>query len=129
MQESELRDVIAQTLEGIFDPCSLASGAPAGLVSMGLVGPISIKQTAETAESDIEVTLFVTEPGCMMSALFQVTAAEKLKRLESVSSVRVHVDHGHIWDPSQMTLEYRERLKAYRSCQSRHAKSERLKQG
>lgn len=120
MQERELRDAIAQTLEAILDPCSLASGAPAGLVSMGLVGPVTVKPVEGGLSSDVEVTLFVTEPGCMMSALFQVAAQEKLEKIEGVSSAKVHVDHGHIWDPSQMTEEYRERLKEYRSCQNRH---------
>src|ERR1700712_1805186 len=120
MQEGALREQIARTLEGILDPCSLAAGAPAGLVSMGLVGPVDIKPAAGIDKVDVHVTLFVTEPGCMVSALFQIAAKEQLEKISEISSINVHVDHGHVWDPSQMTKEYRERLREYRSCQSRH---------
>ncbi len=118
MENTELRESIAQTLEAIVDPCSIASGAPAGLVSMGLVGDINIMQAANSA--DVEVTLFVTEPGCMMSALFQITAKQKLEQIEGVRNVDVKIDYGHIWGPEQMTPEYRERLREYRSCQAKH---------
>lgn len=120
MQEGALRDLIAQTLEAILDPCSLAAGAPAGLVSMGLVGPVDITLAAGTNKADVHVTLFVTEPGCIVSALFQITAKEKLEKIDEIGSVDVRVDHGHVWDPSQMTKEYRERLGEYRACQTRH---------
>ncbi|RUZ71657.1 hypothetical protein EN943_33015 [Mesorhizobium sp. M7A.F.Ca.US.006.01.1.1] len=120
MQESELRDLIARTLEGILDPCSMAAGAPAGLVSMGLVGPVDVTPALGSNKADVRVTLFVTEPGCMVSALFQITAKEKLEKIEEIASADVRVDHGHLWDPSQMTKEYRERLGKYRSCQTRH---------
>ncbi|MHA6687318.1 metal-sulfur cluster assembly factor [Mesorhizobium sp. A556] len=118
MNNAELRESIAQTLEAIVDPCSIASGAPAGLVSMGLVGDINIMQATDSA--DVEVTLYITEPGCMMAALFQITAKQKLEQIEGVGSVDVKVDYGHIWGPEQMTPEYRERLREYRSCQEKH---------
>lgn len=120
METTALREAIAQTLEAIVDPCSMAAGAPAGLVSMGLVGDVVIRDQAGGA--DVSVTLFVTEPGCMMSALFQITAKDKLEQVAGISSVEVKVDHGHIWEPSQMTAEYRERLREYRSCQAKHMK-------
>lgn len=114
----ELREAITQTLEAIIDPCSIASGAPAGLVSMGLVGDIDIRQSSGGA--DVAVTLYVTEPGCMMSALFQITAQQKLEQLAGIRSLDVKVDYNHIWDPEQMTQEYRKRLNTYRACQNQH---------
>lgn len=120
MPTTELYASIEQTLEDIMDPCSIAAGAPAGLVSMGLVGDINIVQAANSA--DVEVTLFVTEPGCMMSALFQITAKQKIEQIAGIRNVDVKMDYGHIWGPEQMTPEYRERLKEYRSCQARHMK-------
>lgn len=120
MEMIELRESITQTLEAIVDPCSMASGAPAGLVSMGLVGDIDIRQSGDGA--DVAVTLYVTEPGCMMSALFQITAQQKLERLAGIKNLDVKVDYAHIWDPDHMTPEYRQRLKEYRSCQNQHMK-------
>lgn len=109
-----------QTLEAIIDPCSIAAGAPGGLVSMGLVGNVEIKEGADGAE--VDVVLFLTEPGCMMAAFFQITARQKLEALSGVGNANVSIDYGHIWDPLQMTKEYREKLTAYRACQTAHMK-------
>ncbi len=68
MNVKQLHEEIMQTLEAIVDPCSIASGAPAGLVSMGLVGDVTIRMTEREAE--VDVVLFLTEPGCMMGAFF-----------------------------------------------------------
>lgn len=116
--EASLWEAVKGQLETIVDPCSTASGAPAGLVSMGLVGPISIE--AKEHGAHVRVTLYITEPGCMMGALFQLTAQRKLSDLHGVASVEVQVDYGHIWGPEQMTPEYRDRLAKVRACRAAH---------
>ena len=120
MTANQLHENVMQTLEAIIDPCSIASGAPGGLVSMGLVGDVSIREAANGAE--VDVVLFVTEPGCMMSAFFQITAKQKLEDLSGIGSANVSIDYGHIWDPQQMTKEYRDKLTAYRAGQTAHMK-------
>jgi len=116
--ETSLREMIAAHLEAITDPCSAASGAPAGLISMGLVGPVVIEEKDDGAH--VRVTLYITEPGCMMGALFQITAQRRLALLPGVTSVEVAVDYGHIWGPEQMTPEYRRRLAEVRACRAAH---------
>lgn len=120
MTVNQLHEDVMQTLEAIIDPCSIAAGAPGGLVSMGLVGEVNINEGSDGAE--IDVVLFLTEPGCMMAAFFQITAKQKLEDIPGVGAVNVSVDYGHIWDPQQMTKEYREKLTAYRACQAAHMK-------
>jgi metal-sulfur cluster biosynthetic enzyme len=106
--ETSLKQTIWSRLEAIVDPCSRASGAPAGLVSMGLVGGVTIQENPDGA--CVHVTLYITEPGCMMGALFQLTAERALAELPGVTAVQVAVDYSHVWSPEQMTPEYRQRL-------------------
>ena len=100
-------------LERIEDPCSVASGAPAGLVSMGLVRTVDVEGPPESAR--VDVTLCITEPGCLMAAVFKKAAERDLADLPGVAEVEVQVDHGYIWDPSDMAEPYRERLKRARA--------------
>jgi metal-sulfur cluster biosynthetic enzyme len=108
-----LESAVRERLEAIVDPCSVASGAPAGLVSMGLVGEVRVK--AGEAGDEVKVTLRITEPGCMMGALFQLTAQKNLSKLPGVASVQVDMDYAHVWGPEQMSPEYRQRLATRRS--------------
>ncbi len=116
-----LKQDVLDTLEAITDPCSIAAGAPAGLVSMGLVGEVTINESRGGAR--VDVTLFVTEPGCMMSAIFQVAAKNKIEELPGVETANVDIDYDYLWSPSQMTPEYRKKLEEYRKCQQVHMKS------
>ena len=113
-----LRSAIRARLETIVDPCSAAAGAPAGLVSMGLVGDLIVEEGQGGAH--IDLTLFLTEPGCMMGAVFQQVAQSELGSLPGVESVEVRVDYAHVWDRDQMTPAYRRRLADFRSSQSAH---------
>ena len=113
-----LRSAIRARLETIVDPCSAAAGAPAGLVSMGLVGDLIVEEGP--AGAHIDLTLFITEPGCMMGAVFQQTAQRELASLPGVGSVEVRVDYAHVWDRDQMTPAYRRRLADFRSSQTAH---------
>jgi metal-sulfur cluster biosynthetic enzyme len=85
---------------------------------MGLVGPVAIEERNDGAH--VRVTLYITEPGCMMGALFQITAQRKLAVLPGVASVEVAVDYEHVWGPEQMTPEYRRRLAEVRACRAAH---------
>ena len=113
-----LRSAIRTRLETIIDPCSAAAGAPAGLISMGLVGDLIIEEGP--AGAHIDLTLFITEPGCMMGAVFQQTAQSELASLPGVGSVEVRVDYTHVWDRDQMTPAYRRRLEDFRTSQLAH---------
>lgn len=111
-----LRANVMACLEGIVDPCSVASGVPAGLVSMGLVGPVSVVGAAGAAE--VRVTLYITEPGCLMGTLFELTARRALALLPGVASAEVVMDYHHVWGPEQMTPAYRKHLGEVRACRA-----------
>jgi len=109
-----LKETIYRALETIVDPCSQAMGAPAGLVSLGLVKEVEIEERPGRKAS-VRVTLCITEPGCLMAAVFQEAAQRKLSSLPGVDEVEVLVDHGHVWDREQMEPEYRLRLERLRA--------------
>jgi metal-sulfur cluster biosynthetic enzyme len=115
-------DATRTALEGIVDPCSRAIGAPAGLVSMGLVLDVSVSGTSEAAVVDVK--LGITEPGCMMQGIFSATAEDAIRALPGVVDVVVSIDHGYVWDPDAMTAEYRARLSKMRA--ERTLRAERL---
>ena len=64
---------------------------------MGLVGDLIVEEGP--AGAHIDLTLFITEPGCMMGAVFQQAAERELASLPGVGSVEVRVDYAHVWRP------------------------------
>lgn len=106
------RDVLA-TLNQITDPCSVAIGARAGLVDMGLVRDLRI--AAVEGGASISVTIGATDPGCLMIYPFANEAQVRLEALEGVAEVHVTIDVSHDWVPTDMTPEYRERLEKLRT--------------
>jgi metal-sulfur cluster biosynthetic enzyme len=116
-----LREEVRARLEGIVDPCSVASGAPAGLVSMGLVRELTVEDRPEGAY--VRVTLCITEPGCLMGALFKLTAERELAEVAGVTDVDVSLDHAYVWGPEDMTDSYRRRLAEVRARRAAHMKA------
>ena len=112
----DLKAEVLACLESIVDPCSVAAGARAGLVSMGLVGDITIENRA--AGRHVNVTLHVTEPSCLMGAIFQANALTAITALSGVGSAAVEIDRTHLWSPQEMSPEYRRRLADFRAAQS-----------
>jgi metal-sulfur cluster biosynthetic enzyme len=109
-----LGEAIRVSLETIVDPCSRAMGAPAGLVSLGLVRNVEIDQEPQSG-ARVRVTLCLTEPGCLMGAVFQKTVQRQLAELPGVAEVDVRIDHGHVWDPQQLEPTYKARLTQIRA--------------
>jgi metal-sulfur cluster biosynthetic enzyme len=75
---------------------------------MGLVGAVNLNE--QPAGAEVQVTLYITEPGCMMGALFALTAEREIQQLPGIGKVTVTVDYAHVWGPEQMAPEYRRRL-------------------
>lgn len=92
-----LRRRIISELDGIEDPCSLASGAPLGLDEMGLVDDIEISDAG-----DVRVRLRLTSPFCHMIGFFHVEAKRRLLALPGVETVTVEADNGLDWSPARI---------------------------
>jgi metal-sulfur cluster biosynthetic enzyme len=109
---AEVRERIRELLNEVVDPCSVAAGAPAGLVEMGLI------PTLEVAEGDdgLEVTVVVrvTHPSCFMAPFFLAQVQNLVHELPGVTAIDASLDTSFDWTPADMSGAYRERLAAHR---------------
>lgn len=100
----ELRAEVLRCLDNIKDPCSVASGEPAGLVEMGLVRSVDISSTG-----DVSICLRLTSPFCEMIGFMKSEALETIGELPSVGSIVVESDSGLNWSPDEMAPHLRRR--------------------
>lgn len=104
---------IEAVLNGIIDPCSEASGNPAGLVEMGLVKDLRIEPDAEGSIA-VRASLRVTEPGCLMAGVFLNEAHRRLSELPGIRAVELTLSHNFDWHPQDMTGAAADRLRTLR---------------
>ena len=117
MNESQIRAELNQ----ILDPCSVVAGAPAGIEELGLVRRLSLAEGAEGLA--IELTIGVTEPGCMMGASFAIRAREQLEALPGVAAVSIELDHDADWTPADIDQAYAARLATVRDARRQGVKA------
>ena len=79
---------------------------------MGLVRELEVEESEDGAH--VRLTLCITEPGCMMAALFKMSAERELSALPGVAGVDVDVDYGYVWGPEDLAPDYRRRLSELR---------------
>lgn len=107
-----LEAAIREALETIVDPCSAVAGAPAGLLTMGLIRRLEIAPEPEGAA--VRLTIGVTEPSCLMGAAFVDAARRKVSTVPGVARVEATLDTEHSWIPDDMDATYQARLAARR---------------
>jgi metal-sulfur cluster biosynthetic enzyme len=100
---------IAQALESVPDPCSVAAGAPLSVSDMGLVRGWTV-----SADGDLEVRLDVTSPLCLMAGHFVADAQRRLNAIEGLRTVVVKVDPSGLWSTDNISRRGRARLDARR---------------
>jgi metal-sulfur cluster biosynthetic enzyme len=104
---------VRTALNAVIDPCSVIAGAPGGLDDMGLVRAIDVR-VGGAGEVDIDVVIGVTEPTCLMGAVFLRDAQAAVGALPGVREVSVHLDHQLRYDDSMQRPEFAARLRAAR---------------
>jgi metal-sulfur cluster biosynthetic enzyme len=109
--------LVRAELNEIADPCSVAIGARAGLVDMGLVRDLRIADGEGGAS--ISLTIGATDPGCLMIYPFANEAQTRLAALPGVAEVSVTMDVSRDWVPADLSPAYRERLAALRARRRR----------
>ncbi|SED47903.1 metal-sulfur cluster assembly factor [Rhodobacter sp. 24-YEA-8] len=95
-------------LDLVVDPCSAGIGMPVGLVSMGLIKKLTLKDSPEGI--DVHILLRLTSPCCMMAPSFATQAEERLTAMQGIRSVEVEIDPAIDWVPSMMRQSYRDTL-------------------
>ena len=76
-------------LKTCFDP-----EIPVNLVDLGLIYDLAV-ETSPIGGHTVEVKMTLTAPGCGMGPVIAEDAREKIARLPTVESAKVHI----VWDP------------------------------
>jgi metal-sulfur cluster biosynthetic enzyme len=93
---------IRELLNGIVDPCSDAAGNPMGLVDMGLIRNLRVVDAADGRVA-VSADVRVTDPHCMMGAVFIGEVRKRLDALPGVASHEVKLSHEFDWTPDDVT--------------------------
>lgn len=78
-----------ETLKTCFDP-----EIPVNIVDLGLVYDLAVEKTASGGHL-VEMKMTLTAPGCGMGPVIAEDARQKIARLPTVESAKVHI----VWDP------------------------------
>ena len=114
---ADVRERLGALLNEVVDPCSVAAGAPAGLVDMGLIRELDVAEGEEGLE--VTVVVRVTHPSCMMAPVFLARVQNLLHAQPEVARFDAKLDTGFDWTPDDMTPEYRARLSRHRAAVGR----------
>lgn len=100
---------VLDLLDTVYDPCSIASNAPLGLVEMGLVRGVEPQ-----SDGRVLIRLTVTGPGCMMAGNIgrAVISAVEAEIGEGRAEVRFETDF--VWTPDAMSAGGAAKLAAAR---------------
>jgi metal-sulfur cluster biosynthetic enzyme len=109
---ADLVERVRSALDEVRDPCSVAAGVPAGIVEMGLVRSLDVRD--EPGGAVVRVVIRVTEPTCLMGPSFASGARERLARVPGVARVDVELSDDPSWSPLDMAPGYRARLAEHR---------------
>lgn len=92
-------------INAIHDPCSIASKVPIGIVDMGIVHSLEVK------EGRVSVTVRPTFPGCLYVGLFAQEIDRALMALPWCHGVNVALAEGAgVWSEESIAPAARSRL-------------------
>ncbi|HEY8917384.1 MAG TPA: DUF59 domain-containing protein [Chitinophaga sp.] len=97
MEELSLRDQIEATLRTVYDP-----EIPVNIFELGLVYEIKIGEN-----NRIGITMTLTAPGCPVAGDIIMEVDQKVRAIEGVSDVDVHLTFDPPWTKEMMTDEAR----------------------
>lgn len=92
------------TLKTCFDP-----EIPVNIVDLGLVYDLAVEKTASGANA-VDVKMTLTAPGCGMGPVIAEDAREKIARLPTVETAKVHIVWDPQWTPQMISPEGRKVL-------------------
>jgi metal-sulfur cluster biosynthetic enzyme len=102
--DEELRERILAALDTVIDPCSARFGAPLGLVGMGIVRAVELRDGVAV------VTLAPTFPDCLFLGHFDLEIRKALREVD-LANVAVRIDFGDVdWDEDRLSPMARAKL-------------------
>ena len=106
---SALRQTITEALGRVFDPCSLAAGAPLSVLDMGLITELAVDDAGVVA-----IAMRPTSGMCTVIAGVMTDVEEIVARVPGVSSVRVSLHNDTMWTEADLSDNGRRILEARR---------------
>lgn len=97
MESTPLRDQVEEVLKTVYDP-----EIPVNIFELGLVYEIKIGDN-----NQIGITMTLTAPGCPVAGDIIREVEEKVRNIESVSDVHVHLTFDPPWTKEMMSEEAR----------------------
>jgi len=101
-------EAVHAALEGVVDPCSVATGVPLSILDMGLLRGVEIRG------DQVLVDLRLTSPLCHQAPYFIMEVEQRVGALAGVRSVVCRTDVGVAWEPAMMRQDAVRRLAARR---------------
>ncbi len=92
-----LRDKVEDALRNVYDP-----EIPVNVMELGLVYDISIKEGGK-----VNVTMTLTAPACPVAGDIIFDAETKIRAVEGVSDVHIHLTFDPPWNKDMMSDEAR----------------------
>ena len=99
------KDNVIEVLKQCFDP-----ELPVDLWNLGLIYDIQIQEAYNEQQSDINIVMSLTTPGCTMGEQIAQDIKNKLESNNKVNQVFVEVTFDPPWEPGMMSEEAREKL-------------------
>ncbi|MBC8034056.1 MAG: DUF59 domain-containing protein [Chitinophagaceae bacterium] len=95
MSEALLRDQIEDALRTVHDP-----EIPVNIFELGLVYSIQVKDN-----NDVQITMTLTAPACPVAGEIIMEVETKVKAIEGVNDVHVHLTFDPTWTREMMSDE------------------------
>ena len=99
------KESVVDVLKQCFDP-----ELPVDLWNLGLIYDIQIQESYNEQQSDINIIMSLTTPGCTMGEQIAQDIKNKLESNNKVNQVFVEVTFDPPWQPDMMSTEAREKL-------------------
>jgi FeS assembly SUF system protein len=93
--ELTLRDKIEETLRTVYDP-----EIPVNIMELGLVYEIKIEESGK-----VKITMTLTAPACPVAGEIIMEVDSKVRAIEGVTDVHVHLTFDPPWTRDMMTEE------------------------
>ncbi|MFT4083202.1 MAG: iron-sulfur cluster assembly protein [Nocardioides sp.] len=93
-----LQDDVLATLDGIHDPCSIATRRPLSIVELGLLVDLTV-----SPDNEARVVLRATSPSCVLIGSIMGAVEERVRAVPGVRNVVVELDVSSDWYPERMT--------------------------
>ncbi|MEX2580594.1 MAG: putative Fe-S cluster assembly protein SufT [Verrucomicrobiales bacterium] len=101
--DGDVKGAVWEQLKLVFDP-----EIPVNIVDLGLVYDCSVEE--DDGETNVEVKMTLTAPGCGMGPTIAADAQSKILMLEGIDNARVDLVWDPVWNQDMISEEGRMKL-------------------